>query len=212
MHTFQMPDADFASGIRFDQVGITSLTHSEYDNFVKWGPVGVLSGDGEETLGSGTTIALTAKKEGTASVRMTAFWQARKSDGEVSSGYQDYSWNVIVGSSKGEQEKYEPPSSNIPEETGEITGGKIRGRVIYRPTGEPVAGAIIHSLDFEDEARGGYPVNKLNLDGSVKEMLKTGSDGTFEIDIATWVPSGIDQGQFWIRIIKPYEGPLAMET
>mgnify|MGYP007088119708 CR=1 FL=1 len=133
-----MPDADFASGIRFDQVGITSLTHSEYDNFVKWGPIGVLSGDGEETLGSGTTIALTAKKEGTASVRMTAFWQARKSDGEASSGYQDYSWNVIVGSSKGEQEKYEPPSSNIPEETGEITSGKIRGRVIYRPTGDGI--------------------------------------------------------------------------
>ena len=212
MHTFQMPAGDFANGIRFDEAGITSLTHSEYDNFVKWGPASVLSGDGEETLGSGTSIALTAMKEGTASVRMTAFWQARKSNGEVSSGYQDYSWTVIVGSSKGEQDKYEPPSGNIPEKTGEITSGKISGRVIYRPTGEPVAGATIHSLDFEDEARGAYPVHKLNPDGSVKELLKTGSDGTFEIDIATWVPSGIDPGRFWIRIIKPYNGGLVQET
>jgi hypothetical protein len=75
-----------------------------------------------------------------------------------------------------------------------------------------VAGATIHSLDFEDEARGAYPVNKLNSDGSVKELLKTGSDGTFEIDIATWVSSGIDPGRFWIRIIKPYEGPKVQET
>ena len=135
-----------------------------------------------------------------------------KSNGEMSSGYQDYTWTVIVGSSKGEQDKYEPPSSNIPEKSGEITSGKIRGKVIYRPTGEPVAGATIHSLDFEDEARGAYPVNKLNSDGSVKELLKTGSDGTFEIDIATWVSSGIDPGRFWIRIIKPYEGPKVQET
>jgi len=212
IHTFQMPDAGFASGIRFDEAGITSLTHSEHDNFVKLGPAGVLSGDGEEILGSGTSISLTAMKEGTASVRMTAFWQAMKSNGEMSSGYQDYTWTVIVGSSKGEQDKYEPPSSNIPEKSGEITSGKIRGKVIYRPTGEPVAGATIHSLDFEDEARGAYPVNKLNSDGSVKELLKTGSDGTFEIDIATWVSSGIDPGRFWIRIIKPYEGPKVQET
>jgi len=212
-HTYQMPPAAFADGKKLEEQGIISLTQSEYSNFVKWGPAGVLSGDGEETLGTGNSITLTAMKEGTATVRMTVFWEARRSDGKVSQGYQDFTWTVIVGSdySGGSLDKNKPSSSTSPEKKGEITDGKIRGRAIYRPTGEPVAGAVIHSIDFEDEAKGGYPVHKLNSDGSVKEMLRTGPDGSFEIDIATWVPSGLDPGRFWIRIIKPYDGYLVQD-
>ena len=212
-HTFQMPAADTADKVRFGDAGITSISHwYGHDNFVKWGPSSVLSGDGEEILGSGTTITLLAADEGTASVRMTAFWETKKSDGSIGHGYQDFSWTVIVGSFGSDNDVNEQPSANkVPEKKGEITNGKIKGKAIYRPTGEPVAGALILSLDFEDEDRGSYPVHKLNSDGSVKEWLKTGSDGTFEIDIATWMPSGVDAGTFWIRMIKFYDGPHAQD-
>jgi hypothetical protein len=209
MHTFQMPDAKYASKIRFDEAGIISLTHwFEHDNFVTWGPPGVLSGDGEETLGSGISITLTAIKEGTANVRMSTFWESKRSNGEVGHGYQDYSWTVIIGSSGGTQDESKPSSSQIPATKGAITNGTIRGTVIYRPTGEPVTEALILSLDYEDEASGGYPICMPNSD----ELLKTRSDGTFEIDIATWMPFGVDPGTFWIRIIKPYNGSLVQET
>ena len=215
-HTFQMPVADTVDQVRFEDADITSTSHwYDHDNFVKWGPSSVLSGDGEETLGSGTSITLMAADEGTANVRMTAFWESRRSNGKTGYGYQDYSWTVIVGSpgSLGpDKDEDKPPSGDqVPEKKGEITSGKIKGRAVYRPTGEPVAGAVILSLDFEDEARGGYPVHKLNPDGSVKEWLKTGSDGTFEIDIATWMPSGVDPETFWIRMIKLYDGPLVKD-
>ena len=213
-HTFQMPVADTADQMKFSDAGITSIAHRyDHDNFVKWGPSGILSGDGEETLGSGTTITLLAADEGTANVRMTAFWESRRSNGMVGHGYQDFSWTVIVGSFGPDKDVYKPPSGGqVSDKKGEITSGKIKGRAVYRPTGKPVAGAVIHSLDFEDEARGGYQIHKLNPDGSVKEQLKTGSDGTFEIDIATWTPSGVDPGTFWIRMIKPYDGPLVHEV
>jgi hypothetical protein len=212
-HTFQMPAAGIADGVSFDDAGITSISHwYGHDNFVKWGPSSVLSGDGEEILGSGTTITLLAADEGTANVRMTAFWETKESDGSVGHGYQDFSWTVIVGSLGSDSRVNEQSSANeVPENKGEITSGKIKGRAIYRPTGEPVAGAHILSLDFEDEGRGSYPVHKLNSDGSVKEWLETGSDGSFEIDIATWIPSGADAGTFWIRMIKFYDGPLAQD-
>lgn len=58
-----------------------------------------------------------------------------------------------------------PAGGQVPEKKGEIISGKIKGRAVYQPTGEPVAGAVILSLDFEDEARGGYPVHKLKPDG-----------------------------------------------
>ena len=48
--------------------------------------------------------------------------------------------------------------------------------------------------------------------GSPGEMLKTASDGSFEIDIAKSVPSGLEPGRFWIRIIKPYEGYLTSKV
>ena len=208
-HTFQMPAAGIVDGVSFDDAGITSISHwYGRDNFVKWGPSSVLSGDGEEILGSGTTITLLAADEGTANVRMTAFWETKKSDGSVGNGYQDFSWTVIVGSFGSDKSVNEQSSANkVPEKKGEITSGKIKGKAIYLPTGEPVAGAVILSLDFEDEARGSYPLHKLNSD----EWLRTGSDGTFEIDIATWLPSGIDPGTFWTRIIKFYDGPLAKD-
>ncbi|TRZ66935.1 MAG: hypothetical protein D4Q77_03935 [Methanothrix sp.] len=213
-HTFQMPFADTADQVKFSDAGITSIAHwYDHDNFVKWGPSGILSGDGEETLGSGTSITLMAKAEGTANVRMTAFWESMRSNGMVGHGYQDFSWTVIVGSFGPDKDVYKPSSGGqVSEKKGEITSGKIKGRAVYRPTGEPVAGAVIHSLDFEDEAKGGYPVHKLNPDGTVKEQLKTGPDGTFDIDIATWMPSGLDPGTFWIRMIKPYNGPLVQKV
>ncbi|HPR67120.1 MAG TPA: CARDB domain-containing protein [Methanothrix sp.] len=207
-HTFQMPIADTVDQVRFGDAGVNSISHwYGHDNFVNWGPSGVLSGDGEETLGSGTTITLLAVDEGTATVRMTAFWESSKSDGSVGHGYQDFSWTVIVGSFGSDNDTDTMPGSfSGTVSKGEITSGKIKGKAIYRPTGEPVAGAVIIGLDFEDEARGSYPIQKLNSDG-----LKTGSDGTFEIDIATCIPSGVDPGTFWIRMIKFYDGPLAQD-
>lgn len=208
IHTYQMPPAAFADGKSFAEQGIISLTQSDYRNFVKWGPTDVLSGDGEETLGTGNSITLTAKKEGSATVSMTVFWEAKWQDGRVTQGYQDFTWNVIVGRdySDGSLDKGKPSSSSTPAGKGSIVSGKIRGRVIYRPTGEPVAGAAIHSIDFEDESKGGYPV------GSPGEMLKTASDGSFEIDIAKSMPYGLEPGRFWIRIIKPYEGYLTSKV
>jgi hypothetical protein len=213
-YTYQMPPAAFADGRSFAEQNIVSLTPSDYKNFVQWGPTGVLSGDGEETLGTSSSITLTAMKKGTATVRMTIFWEARRSDGKVSQGYQDFTWNVIVGLdyTNGNLDKNKPSSSAISAKKGEITSGKIRGKVVYQPTGEPVAGATIHSIVFENEAKGGYPVHRLNPDRSVKEMLKTGTDGSFEIDISKWVPSGLDSGRFWIKIIKPYDGYLTRKT
>ena len=209
MHTFQMPEAKYVGKIRLDDADIISLTHwFEHDNFVTWGPAGVLSGDGEETLGGGTSITLAAMKKGTANVRMSTFLESKRSNGELGHGYQSYSWTVIVGSSGGKQDEYRPPLSQIPENKGKITSGKIRGKVIYRPTGEPVAGALILSLVYEDEASGSYPICMHNSD----ECLKTRSDGTFEIDIATWMPCGVDPGTFWIHIIKLYNGPLVQKT
>lgn len=149
--------------------------------------------------------------EGTATVRMTAFWESSKSDGSVGHGYQDFSWTVIVGSFGSDNDTHNHSANYVPEKRGEITSGKIKGKAIYRPTGEPVDGATILSLDFENEARGSYPIHKLNSDGSVKEWLKTRSDGTFEIDIVTWMPSGVDPGTFWIRMIKLYDGPLSQD-
>lgn len=209
-YTYQMPPPDFADGKRLEEQGIVSLTPSKYENFVQWAPTGVLSGDGEEGLGTGRSITLRATEEGTATVTMTAFWEARRSDGKISQGYQNYVWTVIVGSDypNGNPDENEPSIFAIPAKKGEITSGIIRGKAVYRPTGEPVVGATIHSIDFENTAKGGYPVQRLNPDGSVKEMLKTGADGSFEIDIAEWVPSGLDPGRFWIRIIKPYDGHL----
>jgi hypothetical protein len=207
-YTFQMPAAQSAGELSFSHAGVNSISHLYgHDNFVKWGPSGVLRGDGEETLGSGTTITLLAVDEGTATVRMTAFWELSKSDGSVLQGFQDFSWTVIVGSFGSDNDTYNVPGSfSGTVSKGEITSGKIKGKAVYRPTGEPVAGATILSLDFEDEARGSYPIQKLNSDG-----LKTGSDGTFEIDIATCIPSGVDPGTFWIRMIKFYDGPLAQD-
>ena len=207
-HTYQMPPAAFADGKSFAEQGILSLTHSEYKNFVKWGPTDVLSGDGEDTLGTGDSITLTAKKEGSATVSMTVFWEAKWQDGRVTQGYQDFTWNVIVGRdySDGSLDKGKSSSSTTPAGKGSIVSGKIRGRVIYRPTGEPVAGAAVHSIDFEDESKGGYPV------GSAGEMLKTASDGSFEIDIEKSMPYGLEPGRFWIRIIKPYEGYLTSKV
>lgn len=202
MHTFQMPDPYYIDKIRLDDAGIMSLTHwFEHNNFVTWGPAGVLSGDGEETLGVGTSITLSAMKKGTANVRMSTFLESKRSNGKLVQGYQGYSWTVIVRSSGGKQ-------SQIPENKGKITSGKIRGKVIYQPTGEPVAEALILSLVYKDEASGAYPICMHNSD----ECLNTRSDGTFEIDIATWMPFGADPGTFWIRIIKPYNGPLVKET
>ena len=43
-------------------------------------------------------------------------------------------------------------------------------------------------------------------------MLKTASDGSFEIDIAKSMPYGLEPGRFWIRIIKPYEGYLTSKV
>ena len=206
-HTYQMPPAAFADGKSLAEQGIVSLTQSDYRNFVKWGPTDVLSGDGEETLGTGNSITLTAKKEGSATVSMTVFWESKKQDGRVSQGYQDFTWNVIVGQDyDGSLDKGKPSSDTTTAKKGSIVSGKIRGRVIYRPTGEPVAGAVIHSIDFENEAKGGYPV------GSAGEMLKTASDGSFEIDIAKSMPYGLEPGRFWIRIIKPYEGYLTSKV
>lgn len=207
-HTYQMPPAAFADGKSFEEQGIVSLTQSDYRNFVKWGPTDVLSGEGEETLGTGNSITLTAKKEGSATVRMTVFWEAKRQDGRVTQGYQDFTWNVIVSRdySDGSLDKYGRSSSTTTAKKGSIVSGKIRGRVIFRPTGEPVAGAIIHSIDFDDESKGGYPV------GSAGEMLKTASDGSFEIDIAKSMPYGLEPGRFWIRIIKPYEGYLTSKV
>ena len=207
-HTYQMPPAAFADGKSFAEQGIISLTQSDYRNFVKWGPTDVLSGDGEETLGTGNSITLTAKKEGSATVSMTVFWEAKWQDGRVTQGYQDFTWNVMVGRdySDGSLDKGKSSSSTTPAKKGSIVSGKIKGRVIYRPTGEPVAGAAIHSIDFDDESKGGYPV------GSGGEMLKTASDGSFEIDIAKSMPYGLEPGRFWIRIIKPYEGYLTSKV
>ena len=207
-HTYQMPPAAFADGKSFAEQGILSLTQSDYRNFVKWGPTDVLSGDGEETLGTGNSITLTAKKEGSATVSMTVFWEAKWQDGRVTQGYQDFTWNVMVGRdySDGSLDKVKPSSSNTPVKKGSIVSGKIRGRVVYRPTGEPVAGATVHSIDFDDELKGGYPV------GSPGKMLKTASDGSFEIDIAKSMPYGLEPGRFWIRIIKPYEGYLTSKV
>jgi hypothetical protein len=203
-HTYQMPPAAFVDGKSLVDQGILSLTQSDYRNFVKWGPTDVLSGDGEDTLGTGNSITLTAKKEGSATVSMTVFWEAKWRDGRVTQGYQDFTWNVIVGRdySDGSLDKSKSSSSSTPVKKGSIVSGKIRGRVIYRPTGEPVAGAAVHSIDSEDESKGGYPV------GSGGEMLKTASDGSFEIDIEKSMPYGLEPGRFWIRIIKPYEGYL----
>ena len=207
-YTYQMPPAAFADGKSFAEQGIVSLTQSDYRNFVKWGPTDVLSGDGEETLGTGNSITLTAKKEGSATVSMTVFWEAKWQDGRVTQGYQDFTWNVMVGRdySDGSLDKVKPSSSNTPVKKGSIVSGKIRGRVVYRPTGEPVAGATVHSIDFDDELKGGYPV------GSPGKMLKTASDGSFEIDIAKSMPYGLEPGRFWIRIIKPYEGYLTSKV
>jgi hypothetical protein len=54
-----------------------------------------------------------------------------------------------------------------PTRKGDITSGKIKGKVIYRPTGEPVAYAQIESLNIKTGK--GYPV---------AFGLKTKSDGT----------------------------------